>query len=599
MTKPAAEVEPHQSVLIVDDDQVDAQKLSEAFGANGEVILAHDVESATEALKAWPDLVVLDAVFPRRPDTAPAFLAGEMLDAIENVYDEEGREPPDVVLVSGQKEAADQFSEIARWLDAGRIRDVLPKSVANAGWLIFQVILRHKANALRRERHLRGALRAAEGAFSSLADNGIVTSDERLALKLWDDITHAAEKGRNFLARGEAAPNIFIHGETGTGKELVAKAIANLVGRELLSINCAATPSELFESEFYGTVAGAHSDAHDREGLIEKAARKVLNMDEVCKLLPRHQMSLLRVTDKNIREFRRVGETRLRKAACLFVFSDSIPIWDAVKRGDFSAELAYRLTGIEIELPPLRARWSADGRPDARLLTRHFLDRYNAERRKNVRLTEEVYDVFEGGHWPGNVRALEDFVNNIVDKSDGLVTFEQVREKIGEQKLAMQLGDRPARPAAGSPHRRPTADVALPAGPRELLDALAEELSDPEPGTWLKLGERSGRKDSEREHEHEPLLRQALALLFGHAAVGEVQDALRARNNPRRVNVYKALLYLKLHPEHRAELDDFGRITDLRSWLSKKRIGDALAELSRILPVRAEEDRNRYTYWLD
>src|SRR5205085_11206294 len=137
----------------------------------------------------------------------------------------------------------------------------------------------------------------------------------------------------------EPGPNIFIHGETGTGKELVVKAIAKLVHRDILSINCAATPSELFESEFYGTVPGAHNDARDREGLIEKAAHKFLNMDEVCKLLSRHQMSLLRVTDKKIREFRRVGDARIRKATCLFIFSDSIPIWEAVDKGDFSDEL--------------------------------------------------------------------------------------------------------------------------------------------------------------------------------------------------------------------------------------------------------------------
>jgi DNA-binding NtrC family response regulator len=591
MIKSAAKLDRDQSILIVEDDVTDAQKLQRAFSAGREVKVAHDLQTANAALKAWPDLIILDAMFPPRAGATPAFLAAELLDAIENACDEEGRELPDIILVSGQKEAAEQFDEIANWLDVGRIRDVLPKQVADVGWEIFQAILRHKANGLQRDRALRGALKAAEGALASLRDNQIITCDERMALKLWDGITHAARAGRN----------VFIQGESGTGKELVAKAIAHLVGPDILTINCAATPSELFESEFYGTVKGAFNNAHDQEGLIEKAANKYLFMDEVCKLLPRHQSSLLRVTDEKIREFKRVGDTRIRKATCSFIFADSIPIWGAVDKGDFSAELAYRLTSIEIELPPLRERWSADGRSDVRLLMRYFLDRYNVERQKSVELTEEVYSIFERGYWAGNVRALEQFIRNIVDTSDNIVTFDQVKKRIGEQKLGRELRIDQNLYALSGLHRRPALDVVIPTDPEQLLSLLTKELADAAPRFWLKLGDRSIKEDAEREHEHEPLIREALKLVLDSRVVDNLRQTLKARNNndPRRINIYKTLLYLKLHPSHEADLDDFGRIADLKSWLSKKKIGDGLLASLPLVSVRATEDKNRYIYWLE
>jgi DNA-binding NtrC family response regulator len=589
MIKPAAKLDRDQSILIIEDDQTDAQKLREAFSDEREVRVVHDFQAAKVALKAWPDLIVLDAMFPPRAGATPAFLAGELLDAIETACDEEGKELPDIILVSGQKEAADQFNEIANWLDVGRIRDILPKQVAGVEWAIFQAILRHKANGLQRERTLRGALKAAEGAFASLRDNEIITCDERMALKLWDGISHAARTGRNVL----------IQGETGTGKEPVSKAIARLAGRGIHTINCVAIPPDLFEREFYGAVPGAFTGAQNQIGLIEKAANGYLFIDEVGKLSLRHQGSLLRVADEKIREFKRVGDTRIRKATCLFVFATSVPIWDAVDKGEFSDELAYRLTSIEIELPPLRERWSADGRSDIRLLMRYFLDRCNTERQKRVELTEEVYRIFERGHWGGNVRVLENFVSTIVGTCDNIVTFDQVKEKIGESKLERQLRSNQS-VTLRSPHRRLALDAAIPARPEQLLDLLTKDMADAEPRAWLKLGERSIREDAEREHEHEPLIREALKLVLNAALVDELQKTLKARDNndPRRINIYKALLYLKLHPGHEADLDDFGRIADLKSWKSRKKIGDGLLAALPFLLVRAE-DKNRFIYWLE
>jgi CheY-like chemotaxis protein len=145
------------------------------------------IKTAAEQ-RTWPDLVVLDAVFPSKANTTPTFMAGEFLRLIEEISDDRGQELPDVILVSGQREAADQFDTIVEWLDAGKIRDVLPKSVADVGWHVFQAILRHKARQLQRERDLRTSITANE-AFVSLEAHGIITCDESMIILLPENWT--------------------------------------------------------------------------------------------------------------------------------------------------------------------------------------------------------------------------------------------------------------------------------------------------------------------------------------------------------------------------------------------------------------------------
>jgi DNA-binding NtrC family response regulator len=578
-------------ILIVDDLPTAAQKLREAFTSGEEIIESRDLMEAVAVLSEadfWPDLVILDAYFPQQPESSPEFMSGEFLDAMEEICDFKGTDLPDVILVSGHGETATKFNVVSTWLDAGRIRDILPKNVADAGWEIFQAILRHKVEVLRRERELRQATKTNEGALAWLATCGIHTGDMRMA-KVWDRICQATVTGHN----------VFIQGESGTGKELVAKAIAAISKRKLVSKNCSAIPSELFESEIFGTVRGAFNDARDRKGWVEEAKDGCLFLDEVCKLLPHHQTALLLVVDDN-REFSRVGDTKIQKATCQFVFADSFPLWERVDNKEFSEELANRIANIIIQLPPLRERRSGQ-QSDIRLLTSLFLERENQTSNKRVRLTEEVYRVFENGPWPGNVRALSQIIANIVThpNNDGMVTLEGVRKSFDDpQRLARETGLRssPAESGARTISGLPPAALT---DPQRLLAVLKMELSHPTPGTWVALGRKD--KEEDAEHEHESLILTVLKLVLndcGQEMLKNLQSTLKARgkNDPRRVNLYKSLLYLALHPKHAASLNDFGKITDLNSWVSRNKLAESLVrdfrQLSPHVSQPVEEEKN-------
>jgi DNA-binding NtrC family response regulator len=373
---------------------------------------------------------------------------------------------------------------------------------------------------------------------------------------------------------------VFIQGETGTGKELVARAIAKVQRRDIISVNCGALPADLFEAEFFGTVPGSYTGAVNKAGLIEIAGNGVLFCDEAGKLLLHHQTALLRVTDEKIRRYRRVSEERKqeREANCQFIFATSEPILEEVAARRFNPELANRLTRIMIELPPLRER-----RVDIRLLTNHFLREGNEVQQKNVELTEEVYRVFENATWPGNVRKLEEFVSNIVESDyNGIVTLDKVRAVIGETKFNQEIGDTGAITIKTAPGCQ-SMEIAIPLDSSELLTRLRAELYATEPETWMALGQETPEEDAQHENEHESIIIAALKSVLngrGRELLEDCRKTLKKRddNNPRRVNVYKVLLYLALHPQHAAALTDFSRVLKLSAWESCRKAADALIE---------------------
>jgi len=198
---------------------------------------------------------------------------------------------------------------------------------------------------------------------------------------------------------------VVITGETGTGKELVARAIHETSPRRngrFLALHCASLPPELFESELFGYAAGAFTGAEDsHEGLLEHLARGTLLFDEVTSLSPLTQAKLLRVLDA--RTVRPLGSSSPRPVDVRFLASSSLDLAEAVKAKTFRADLYFRLRGAEIHLPPLRAR--ADDIP---LLAQHYLQ-LHAKRlgRSPLFFTTEALDFLQGHGWPGNVRELE------------------------------------------------------------------------------------------------------------------------------------------------------------------------------------------------
>ncbi|PAP76710.1 sigma-54 interaction domain-containing protein [Rubrivirga marina] len=205
---------------------------------------------------------------------------------------------------------------------------------------------------------------------------------------------------------------VLIEGETGTGKELVARALhyeGPRAEQPFVALFCGSLPDELLESELFGHKKGAFTGAAtDKKGLFEAADGGTVFLDEVGDLSPKLQTALLRVLQTG--EVRRVGDTATRRVDVRVVSATNRPLVDLVEDGDFREDLMYRLNTIRIETPPLRQR-----RADIPLLATHFLDRYAVGPRERVEgFTQEALDTLRRYRWPGNVRELEGTVERAV-----------------------------------------------------------------------------------------------------------------------------------------------------------------------------------------
>lgn len=210
---------------------------------------------------------------------------------------------------------------------------------------------------------------------------------------------------RRAVARAAAAPfAVLIEGESGVGKELVARAIHHLGPRRqrrFCDVNCAALPDELIESELFGHARGAFTGAvAERAGLVEDADGGTLFLDEVADLSPRAQAKLLRVVQQQ--EVRRVGESFSRPVDVRFVSAANRDMREEAAAGRFRQDLLYRLEVIRIRIPPLRERPE-----DIATLADHFWRDAAARVGTGARLTHGVFAALARYHWPGNVRELQ------------------------------------------------------------------------------------------------------------------------------------------------------------------------------------------------
>ncbi|MDN5347413.1 MAG: hypothetical protein PWP65_977 [Clostridia bacterium] len=210
---------------------------------------------------------------------------------------------------------------------------------------------------------------------------------------------------------------VLIRGESGTGKELVARAIHyNSLRSEapFISINCAALPENLLESELFGHARGAFTGAVTaKKGLFEEAHGGTLFLDEIGDIGLALQSKLLRVLQEG--EFLRLGETRPRKVDVRVIAATNRNLEEAIKKEAFRPELFYRLNVVTIWLPPLRER-----RDDIPLLARHFLDKCCARLRKDIKgFAPEALDALVRYDWPGNVRELENAIERAVILAEG------------------------------------------------------------------------------------------------------------------------------------------------------------------------------------
>src|SRR5271163_4439863 len=212
---------------------------------------------------------------------------------------------------------------------------------------------------------------------------------------------------------------VLIQGETGTGKELIARAIHNIsprYGRPFIKLNCAAIPLDLLENELFGHEKGAFTGAIAQKlGRFETANKGTLFLDEVGDIPPALQPKLLRVLQEQ--EFERLGSNRTHQVDVRLVAATNRNLLDMVKRNEFRSDLYYRLNVFPIPLPPLRAR-----REDIPALVAHFVEIYARRMGKQIeRVPAETMSAFHSYEWPGNVRELQNFIERSVILSDGTV----------------------------------------------------------------------------------------------------------------------------------------------------------------------------------
>jgi PAS domain S-box-containing protein len=251
---------------------------------------------------------------------------------------------------------------------------------------------------------------------------------------MFEEIVGASPALRTVLSRiSKVAPSdstVLITGETGTGKELVARAIhrrSNRRSRAFVSVNCAAIPRDLIASELFGHEKGAFTGAtQQRLGRFELANGGTLFLDEVGELPAETQIALLRVLQEH--EFERVGGTRPIRADVRVIAATNRDLQAAINAGSFRSDLFYRLHVFPIEIPVLRKR-----KEDIRLLVEYFIDRYARKAGKRITTVDkETIRLLESYPWPGNIRELQ----NVIERS--VIVCETENFSVDESWLSQQ-----------------------------------------------------------------------------------------------------------------------------------------------------------------
>jgi DNA-binding NtrC family response regulator len=408
-----------QKILIVDDERLVRWSLRQKCEEWGyQVVEAEAGEPGLRmAQNESPDLVLLDV---RMPD-----LSGlEVLDQLKKNGDARA-----VIMIT----ADPQLDDIKAALKLGAYDfvgkpidfDELHVSIKNA----------LEATQLRTEvQHLRGEVRRRTGYHEVVGNSPKMT-----------ELLNFVRK----VAASEAT-TILVQGESGTGKDLIAKAIHYESSRQekpFVAINCSAIPETLMEAELFGHEKGAFTDAKQmKKGLFEMADGGTLFLDEIGELSPLLQAKLLRVLEDQV--IRRVGGVRDMQVDVRVIAASNRDLEKAVREGHFRQDLYYRLAIIAIFIPPLRER-----KEDVLPLVDFFIERYNTRFKKSVRgITEETRRRLLAHSWPGNVRELKNSIERAmiledeqllrpaylpfaVAESGGLTAFERTTPSDGGQQL--------------------------------------------------------------------------------------------------------------------------------------------------------------------
>jgi two-component system response regulator AtoC len=400
---------PESTILIADDDSVVRWSLAERLKAEGHLVL--EAASGREALDALPrgvDVVLLDC---RLPDIDGFEILREVRE-----FDRE------IAVIMLTAEASIDIAVEAMKRGAYHFANK-PFNVNDL------VILVDRALETARLRDEVRRLRSAAGSVGLPQIIGASGEITRL---------------RHLVARLAISPasTVLITGESGTGKDLVAKVIhstSERASRPFMNITCSALPDQLLESELFGHERGAFTDAQrQKKGLLELADGGTVFLDEIAEMTPVLQSKLLRFLEE--KQFRRVGGSQDLQVDVRIVAATNRDLAGEVARHRFREDLLYRLNVLPIVMPPLRTHLE-----DVPLLTEFFIDTFNTEFRKRVfGATPAAYALLSSYGWPGNVRELRNVIERAMLLADG--------DRLDSRDFG-----------ALAPHRRGQASLDLPA----------------------------------------------------------------------------------------------------------------------------------------
>jgi PAS domain S-box-containing protein len=329
------------------------------------------------------------------------------------------------------------------------------------------------------EGDLQSALREIKKLKDQLYEENIALREEIDKASMFEEIVGESSALQGVLARvAKVAPTdstVLVTGETGTGKELIARAIhkrSKRAERPFVSVNCAAVPPSLIASELFGHEKGAFTGAIQRRlGRFELAEGGTLFLDEVGELLPETQIGLLRVLQE--REFERVGGAKPIRTNVRVIAATNRDLQGSIEAGSFRRDLYYRLNVFPIEMPPLR-----DRKEDIPLMVQYFIDRYATKAGRKMRgIGRTTLERLLSYDWPGNVRELQ----NVIERS--IIVCETENFTIDESWLSR-------RPDQTDEHSRPLLRMPASQEKQTIEAALADaqgRVSGPS-GAAAKLG---------------------------------------------------------------------------------------------------------------
>ena len=374
----------HATWLIVDDEELVRWSLRERLRKDGYTVLeSGTVAGAMEKLTPAVDLVLLDQ---RLPD-------GDGLTLLQQIKESS----PDTLVILMTAFSTVENAVAAMKHGAYHYLNK-PFNLDDVSAVVEKAL---ETSRLRREVRLLRGSQSRDYGFDAIIGS-----------------SSAMVEAKSLLERIAASPatTVLLTGETGTGKDLAAKAIhfnSERASKPFVNITCSALPEQLLESELFGHERGAFTDARQQKrGLLETADGGTVFLDEIGEMTPGLQAKLLRFLED--RTFKRVGGLNDIRVDVRVIAATNRSLDDEVRAGRFREDLFYRLQVMPVRLPPLRERVG-----DIRLLVAHYIDRYNREFRKRVRgLQPGAQTMLDQYRWPGNVRELRNAIERAMLLAD-------------------------------------------------------------------------------------------------------------------------------------------------------------------------------------